>query len=137
MSESDRRFGGYVGRARMTCRRCECGRRCARRVVVVLAASRGNILRVLRLSRRLPFLLQAGVYRHLDALRAAAVAAVVAASPIGGTSISLSKLASLLGSEDPSDVLRLCAQLPKQQPQQQQEQQQQQEPLLLLYRQEV
>ena len=32
MGESARRFGGDVGRARMACGRCECGRRSARRV---------------------------------------------------------------------------------------------------------
>ena len=31
--ESARRFGGDVGRARMACGRCECGRRCTRRVI--------------------------------------------------------------------------------------------------------
>ena len=41
-------FGDDVGRARMACGRCECGRRCARRVtqkvgVIQHSASRGNL----------------------------------------------------------------------------------------------
>ena len=32
LGESDRRFGGHVGRGRMACGRSECGRRSARRV---------------------------------------------------------------------------------------------------------
>ena len=48
MGESDRRFGGDVGRARMGCGRCECGRRSARRVtqtvgVMQHSASCGNL----------------------------------------------------------------------------------------------
>ena len=50
MSESDRRFGGDVGRSRMTCRRCECGRRCECRVaqkvgVLQHGAWRGSVRR--------------------------------------------------------------------------------------------
>ena len=43
-------FGGDVGRARMACGRCECGRRCVRRVTQTVgvmqdSASRGNLER--------------------------------------------------------------------------------------------
>ena len=48
MGESDMRFGGDVGRAKMGCGRCECGRRSARRVtqtvgVMQHSASCGNL----------------------------------------------------------------------------------------------
>ena len=48
MGESDRRFGGDIGRARMAWKRSECGRRSARRMtqkvgVMQHSASRGNL----------------------------------------------------------------------------------------------
>ncbi|OEH77552.1 hypothetical protein cyc_01925 [Cyclospora cayetanensis] len=79
---------------------------------VPAAAAAGNILRVLRIAKTLPFLLQAAAYRHIDALRAAAIAACIAAAPVGGASLPLSRLAALLGCSS-SSALQFCHQLPQ------------------------
>ncbi|XP_026193064.1 uncharacterized protein LOC34618848 [Cyclospora cayetanensis] len=79
---------------------------------LIFEAAAGNILRVLRIAKTLPFLLQAAAYRHIDALRAAAIAACIAAAPVGGASLPLSRLAALLGCSS-SSALQFCHQLPQ------------------------